>query len=392
MKIHEYQAKALMARCGIPVPRGVLCRSPGEVEAAAEQIMRESGLGSVVVKAQIHAGGRGKGGGVKVATGATQAGQIAARMLGQPLVTHQTGPDGQIVRLVYVEQALEIVRELYLAVVVDRDARRIAMMASTEGGMDIETVARQSPEKIHTVHVDPIIGLASFQIRRIASALGLDKDLGARLAPLARSLYDLLLQQDCSLCEINPLCVTAKREMVALDAKIGLDDNASFRHPDWDALRDRSEEDPVESEAKEAGLSYVSLDGEIGCLVNGAGLAMSTMDIVKSYGGRPANFLDVGGGATEQQVAKAFTIILRSPKVKGILVNIFGGIMKCDLIASGIVAATRQMGLGVPLVVRLEGTNVEQGRTLLAESGLRIQSASSMADAAQRIVAAVAGA
>src|SRR3954468_24029751 len=310
-------------------------------------------------------------------------------MLGKPLITHQTGPEGQIVRRLYIEQGLDIGRELYLALVLDRDARRVAVMASTEGGMDIEEVAHATPQKIHRVHVDPVVGLAPYQARRIGFALGLDKDQVAKFTRLMTSLYDLFVKEDCSLCEINPLVVTKQGEIVALDGKINFDDNADFRHKEWAELRDKDEEDPVELEAKEAGLSYVSLDGNIGCLVNGAGLAMATMDIIQTYGGSPANFLDVGGGATQEQVAKAFHMIMHSPKVKGIFVNIFGGIMKCDVIAAGVIAATKQMGLKVPLVVRLEGTNVDEGRKMLEQSGLAIQAASTMADGAKKIVAAI---
>jgi succinyl-CoA synthetase beta subunit len=393
MKIHEYQAKQLFSRYGVPVPKGYPALSAEEAQVAAKKLIDETKIPVVVVKAQIHAGGRGKGGGVKLAkNGPAEAGELADRMLGKPLVTHQTGPEGQIVRRLYIEQGLDIGRELYLAFVLDRDARRVALMASTEGGMDIEQVAHDTPEKIHTVHVDPVVGLAAYQARGVGFALGLDKDKVAKFVRMALSLYDLFVKEDCSLCEINPLVVTKQGDLVALDGKINFDDNADYRHREWSELRDRDEEDPVELEAKEAGLSYVSLDGNIGCLVNGAGLAMATMDIIQTYGGMPANFLDVGGGANQEQVTKAFGMIMRSPKVKGIFVNIFGGIMKCDIIAAGIIAATKQMGLTVPLVVRLEGTNVEAGRKLLADSGLAIQPASTMADGAQKIVAAIGAA
>jgi len=319
-------------------------------------------------------------------------------MLGMQLVTHQTGPEGQKVRRLYVEQGLDMVRELYLGAVVDRDRRRIAFMASTEGGVEIEKVAAETPDKILTVHVDPAVGLAAYQARKLAFGLGLlqhGKETVAKFVKLALSLYELFVKEDCSLLEINPLVVLKSGDVVALDAKINFDDNADFRHKPWDDLRDVDEEDPAELEAKRAGLNYVSLDGNVGCLVNGAGLAMATMDIIKHFGKQhgvaPANFLDVGGGATQEQVTKAFKMILRSPKVKAIFVNIFGGIMKCDVIASGVVAAAKELGLKVPLVVRLEGTNVELGRKILDESGLAIQSATDMADGAKKIVAAVGG-
>ena len=392
MKIHEYQAKQMFVRYGVPVPKGYPVRTPDEAEAAAKRLIDETKVPVVVVKAQIHAGGRGKGGGVKLAKkGPAEAKDLAAKMLGMALVTHQTGPEGQIVRRLYIEQGLDIERELYLALVLDRDARRVAVMASTEGGVDIEQVAHDSPEKIHRLHVDPVVGLAPYQARGIGFLLGLGKDQVGKLTKLLVGLYDLFVKEDCSLCEINPLIVTKQGDVVALDAKINLDDNADFRHREWAELRDRDEEDPVELEAKEAVLSYVSLDGDIGCLVNGAGLAMGTMDIIQAYGGSPANFLDVGGGANQEQVTKAFSMIMHSPKVKAIFVNIFGGIMKCDVIAAGIIAATKQMGLKVPLVVRLEGTNVQEGRRMLDQSGLAIQSATSMVDGAKRVVAAIAG-
>jgi succinyl-CoA synthetase beta subunit len=390
MKIHEYQAKQIFARYGVPVPKGYAVTTSAEAEVAAKKLIEETKIPVVVVKAQIHAGGRGKGGGVKVAkNGPAEARDYADKMLGRPLVTHQTGPEGQVVRRLYIEQGLDIGRELYFAFVIDRDARRVAVMASTEGGMDIEQVAHDTPEKIQRVHIDPVVGLAAYQARSIGFGLGLDKNQVAKFVALATNLYDLFIKEDCSLCEINPLIVTKQGDVVALDGKINFDDNADFRHREWGELRDRDEEDPVELEAKEAGLSYVSLDGDIGCLVNGAGLAMATMDIIQTYGGSPANFLDVGGGANQEQVAKAFGMIMKSPKVKGIFVNIFGGIMKCDVIASGVIAATKQLGLKVPLVVRLEGTNVAEGRKLLGESGLSIQAASTMADGAKKIVAAV---
>jgi succinyl-CoA synthetase beta subunit len=391
MKIHEYQAKQIFARYGVPIPKGEPALKVDEVGPIAERLCAETKSPVVVVKAQIHAGGRGKGGGVKVAKGgAAEARAIAEKMLGMQLVTNQTGPHGQKVRRLYVEQGLDIARELYLALLIDRDRRRVAVIASTEGGMDIEEVAHKTPEKILTVHVDPVLGLAAYQARQLAFALGLGekKQLGA-FVKLVSALYRCFLAEDCSLLEINPLVVTRGGDLVALDAKVTFDDSAEFRHPDWEALRDTDEEDPIELQAKRAGLSYVSLDGDIGCLVNGAGLAMATMDIIQQYGSQPANFLDVGGGASAEQVKTAFQIILRSEKVRGIFVNIFGGIMRCDVVAAGVVAATKELGLKVPLVVRLEGTNVEAGRKILDESGLTIQSASSMGDGAQKIVAAV---
>ncbi|MDI1446100.1 ADP-forming succinate--CoA ligase subunit beta [Polyangium sp. 6x1] len=391
MKIHEYQAKQIFARYGIPVPKGEPAFSVAEAEAAAQRLIEATGIPVVVVKAQIHAGGRGKGGGVKVAKGGVaDARALAEKILGMQLITVQTGPAGQKVRRLYIEQGLDIDREIYLALTLDRDRRRIAVMASREGGMDIEQVAHDTPEKIHTLHVDPVIGLAPYQARKLAFALGLGaKEQMRQFTKLLDGLYKCFLAEDCSLVEINPLVVTKKGDIVALDGKVTFDDNAEIRHPEWADLRDADEEDPVELEAKKVGISYVSLDGDIGCLVNGAGLAMGTMDIIQNYGGKPANFLDVGGGATQEQVKKAFQMILRSDKVKGIFVNIFGGIMRCDVVAAGIVAATKELGLSVPLVVRLEGTNVEAGRKILDESGLKIESASSMGDGAQKIVAAV---
>ena len=399
MKIHEYQGKQIFARYGVPIPKGYPAFSVDEAEAQAKKLVAETGSSVVVVKAQIHAGGRGKGGGVKVAKGgAAEARTLAEKILGMQLVTHQTGPGGQKVRRLYVEQGLDIARELYLGAVVDRDKRRIAFMASTEGGVEIEKVAAETPEKILTVHVDPVVGLSGYQARQLAFGLGLaqhGKDTIAKFVKLMGALYELFVKEDCSLCEINPLIVTKQGDVVALDAKLNLDDNAEFRHKEWAELEDKDEEDPVELEAKAAGLNYVSLDGNVGCLVNGAGLAMATMDIVKhvgeNHGVSPANFLDVGGGANQEQVTKAFKMILRSPKVKAIFVNIFGGIMKCDVIAAGVIAAAKEMSLTVPLVVRLEGTNVELGRKMLNESGLKIQAASTMADGAAKIVAAVSG-
>ena len=403
MKIHEYQAKEIFARYGVPIPRGILALTPDQAEDAATRLAQETGNPVVVIKAQIHAGGRGKGGGVKVIKmkkgpeGVAEVLETSTKMLGMQLTTHQTGPEGQKVRRLYVEQGLDIARELYLGAVIDRDRRRIALMASTEGGVEIEKVAAETPEKIVTVHVDPTVGFSPFEARQLAFALGLgDKATLPKFVKLLGALYEFFVREDCSLCEINPLVVTKTGDVVALDAKVNFDDNAEFRHPEWKDLEDKDEEDAVELEAKAVGLNYVSLDGNVGCLVNGAGLAMATMDIIKHFGNKsgvaPANFLDVGGGANQEQVTKAFKIILKSPKVKAIFVNIFGGIMRCDVIASGVVAAAKELGLRVPLVVRLEGTNVELGRKILAESGLAIQAASTMADGAEKVVAAVGGA
>jgi succinyl-CoA synthetase beta subunit len=390
MKIHEYQAKDILRRYGVPVPDGEPAFSLAEVGPIAERLL-EKHPGVVVVKAQIHAGGRGKAGGVKVVKGGPHEATAAAeKIFGHTLVTIQTGPEGQKVRRLFIEQGVDIARELYFAVLVDRERRRVAVMASTEGGMDIEKVAHETPEKILTLHVDPLVGLASYQARELAYSLGVDdKATQAQFVELAKNVYRAFVAEDASLVEVNPLVITKAGAVVALDAKMTFDDNAGFRHHEWGGLRDDDEEDATELEAKRAGLSYVSLDGSIGCLVNGAGLAMATMDIILAHGGSPANFLDVGGGASQEQVRQAFQMILQSPKVKGIFVNIFGGIMRCDTVASGIVAASRELGLSVPLVVRLEGTNVELGRKILDESGLRIQSASSMADGAAKIVAAV---
>jgi succinyl-CoA synthetase beta subunit len=399
MKIHEYQGKQIFAKYGVPIPKGYPAFTVDEAEAAAKRLATETGSPVVVVKAQIHAGGRGKGGGVKVAKGgAAEARQLAEKILGMQLVTHQTGPEGQKVRRLYIEQGLEMVTEMYLGMVVDRDARRIAFMASTEGGVEIEKVAEHTPEKILTVHVDPTVGLSSYQARELAFGLGLmkyGKETVAKFVRLMASMYEVFTKEDCSLLEVNPLAILKNGDVVALDAKVNFDDNASFRHKAWNELQDKDEEDPIELEAAAAGLNYVSLDGNVGCLVNGAGLAMATMDIIKhageKHGVAPANFLDVGGGATQEQVTKAFSMILKSPKVKGIFVNIFGGIMKCDVIANGVVAAAKELGLKVPLVVRLEGTNVELGRKILSESGLAIQAATTMADGAKKIVDAVSG-
>jgi succinyl-CoA synthetase beta subunit len=386
MNIHEYQAKELLGRFGVPVPRGRMASTAREAGAIA----RELG-GTCVVKAQIHAGGRGKAGGVKLAKSAEEAEKIAGDLLGKTLVTHQTGPEGREVRRLLVEEGLPIEREFYLGMVLDRAVSRVTVIASPEGGVEIEEVARRSPEKILKEVIDPAVGLLPFQCRRLAYSLGLrQSEVGsftALLQALARAFVDL----DCSLAEINPLARTKDGKLLALDAKINIDNNALFRRPEIEALRDLNEEDPKEYEASKLGLSYISLDGNIGCMVNGAGLAMATMDIIKLSGGEPANFLDVGGGATKDRVIEAFKIILSDRRVKGVLVNIFGGIMRCDVIAEGIVEAARSVQVSVPLVVRLQGTNVDQGRKILSESGLAITPAETMGEAAEKIVQAVGG-
>jgi succinyl-CoA synthetase beta subunit len=385
MKIHEYQAKEILRRFGVATPRGVACFTLDEALEAGRQL----GGPVWVVKAQIHAGGRGKGGGVKVARTPDELKQHAQAILGMRLVTHQTGPEGRIVRCLLIEEGADIRTELYIGMVVDRSSQRVVLMASSEGGMDIEEVAARTPEKIHKVFIDPMDGLTLDQATEVARKIGIPGPALPQAAGLLRGLYRAFDETDASLAEINPLIVTGKGEVLALDAKMNFDDNALFRHPEIVALRDLDEEDPAEIEASEFGLSYISLDGNIGCLVNGAGLAMATMDIIKLYGAEPANFLDVGGGATTEKVTEAFKLMLRNPKVQAILVNIFGGIMKCDVIAQGVVEAARQVKLSVPLVVRLEGTNVDLGKRILAESGLPIISAANMADAAQKVVAAV---
>ena len=385
MNIHEYQAKALLHAYGAPVAEGHVAETPQEAAAHARTLGGET----FVVKAQIHAGGRGKGGGIKLVKTLQELHAEADRMLGKPLITPQTGPKGRVVRRVYVVKDATIARELYLSLLVDRGSGRVAFVASTEGGVDIEAVAANTPEKIVTLTVDPASGISDFHGRVIASALKLEGPLAKQCAALVKSLYTLFVEKDASLIEINPLIVTKDGNLLCLDAKIGFDDNALFRHKDIASLRDIHEEDPAEVEAANLGLSYVKLDGSIGCLVNGAGLAMSTMDIIKLYGGEPANFLDVGGGASKERVAEAFKIILSDPHVKGVLVNIFGGIMRCDTIAEGIIAAAREMHISVPLVVRLEGTNVERGKALLRDSGLAIIPADDLDDAAKKAVAAV---
>ncbi len=387
MNIHEYQAKEILRGFGVAVPRG----KPAFTVEEALQAAQELGGPVWVVKAQIHAGGRGKGGGVKVVRSLDDVRKEAQRMLGMTLVTHQTGPAGRQVRRLYIEDGSAIERELYLSALVDRGTSRVAFIASTEGGMDIEEVARHSPEKILTFQIEPAAGYQPYVGRNIAAALKLSGEQARQCGRLVEGLYGAFIAKDMGLLEINPLVVTKSGDVVCLDAKINFDDNALFRHKDVAGLRDPDEEDPAEREAAKYDLSYVKLDGSIGCMVNGAGLAMATMDIIKLYGEEPANFLDVGGGASREKVTAAFKIIVSDPHVKGILVNIFGGIMKCDIIAEGIVAAAREISLSVPLVVRLEGTNVELGKEILAKSGLPIVSGSDLADAAQKIVKAVKG-
>ncbi len=388
MNIHEYQAKDLLEAYGAPVGKGIVATSADEAVERAKALNGDV----LVVKAQIHAGGRGKGGGVKLVKTIQEMHAEADRMLGKPLVTPQTGPQGRIVRSVYVAEGTDINRELYLSLLVDRSTGRIAFVASTEGGVNIEEVAAETPEKITTIDVDPASGLSGFHGRVIADALELKGDLAKQCGKLVKTLYTLFTEKDASLIEINPLVVTTDGQLQCLDAKMAFEDNALFRHPDIEALRDLHEEDPAEVEASKYDLSYVKLDGNIGCMVNGAGLAMATMDIIKYYGAEPANFLDVGGGATTEKVTAAFKLILSDPSVKGVLVNIFGGIMRCDTIAEGIIAAARETNIGVPLIVRLEGTNVEQGKKLLAESGLDIIPADDLDDAAKKAVAAIGAA
>ncbi|MBA2661137.1 MAG: ADP-forming succinate--CoA ligase subunit beta [Bradymonadaceae bacterium] len=383
MNIHEYQAKQILRDYGVTVPTGTPAFTVDEAVEAA----RALGGDLWVVKAQIHAGGRGKAGGVKLARSLDEVRTHAEAILGMTLITPQTGVEGQLVRRLYIESGADIARELYLGIVVDRGSDAVVFMASTEGGMDIEEVAEHSPEKILHVAVDPLVGLTDFQGRDIAFALGLEGRTVFQAVKLLKALYQAFVEKDCSIAEINPLIVTKSGDLVALDAKINFDDNALFRHPDIEQLRDEAEEDAAELLAKKFGLSYVSLNGNIGCMVNGAGLAMATMDIIGHYGSEPANFLDVGGGADRQTVTEAFKIITADPKVKAIFINIFGGIMKCDVIAEGVVAAVQEVGLSVPLVVRLEGTNVQQGKDILANSPFDIVAADTMADGAQKVIA-----
>lgn len=386
MNVHEFQGKEILKQYGVPVPAGRVALSPDEAEAVAKEL----GGGPVVVKAQIHAGGRGKGGGVKVAKNPAEAKEAARKILGMTLVTHQTGPQGRIVNRVLVEQGCDIARELYLGVAIDRGTEKIVVMACAEGGVEIEEIAARTPEKILKAYVDPLLGMQAFQARELAFGLGLPKEQVGKAVKFILALTRAFTEKDASIAEINPLVVTKQGDLLALDAKMNFDANALFRHPDIEALRDTTEEDPRELEASKFDLSYVSLDGNIGCMVNGAGLAMATMDGIKLAGGNPANFLDVGGGATQEKVAAAFKLILADPNVKAILVNIFGGIMRCDVIANGIVAAAREVNLKVPLVVRLEGTNAAEGKQILAESGLRITPATGMKEAARKAVEAAA--
>jgi len=384
MKIHEYQGKEIFRKYGVPTPRGYPAFGVEEALEAAKKLG-----GSVwVVKAQIHAGGRGKGGGVKVAKSLEQVKDFSSKILGMQLRTHQTGPEGQKVRRLLIEEGADIKKELYVGMVVDRGTQRVVLMASSEGGMDIEEVAAGTPEKIHKVAIDPVQGLSDADADEIAISIGMAGEAVPQGRALFRALYKCFVETDASLAEINPLIVTGRNEVIALDAKLNFDDNALFRHPEIVEMRDLDEENPAEVEASKHDLNYIQLDGDIGCLVNGAGLAMATMDIIKVYGGNPANFLDVGGGATTEKVTEAFKIMLRTPGLKAILVNIFGGIMRCDVIAEALVAASKAVSLKVPLVVRLEGTNVEQGKKILADSKLPIISAVNMADAAQKVVEA----
>ncbi len=387
MKIHEYQAKELLRGYAVTTPRGIACFSVEDASRAAEQL----GGPVWVVKAQIHAGGRGKSGGVKLAKSIDEVRDWSSKILGMQLKTHQTGPDGQKVRRLLIEEGADIRQELYVGIVVDRATQRVTVMASSEGGMDIEEVAAKTPERIHKVSVDPVTGLTEAEATELASKIGIPEASLSQGTAILQALYRAYVESDASLAEINPLIVTAGGDVVALDAKMNFDENALFRHPEIVEMRDLDEEDPLEIEASEHDLSYISLDGNIGCLVNGAGLAMATMDTIKLFGGEPANFLDVGGGATKEKVTEAFKLMLRNPNLKAILVNIFGGIMRCDIIAAGVVEAAKQVQLGVPLVVRMKGTNEDVGRQILADSGLPIISADNMADAAQRVVAATKG-
>ena len=387
MNIHEYQGKEILRKYGVTTPRGIPCFSVDEAVEAAKKL----GGNVWVVKAQIHAGGRGKGGGVKVAKSLEEVRELASQILGMTLVTHQTGPEGKLVQRLLIEEGADIQKEYYVGMVVDRGTQRVALMASSEGGMNIEDVAAKTPELIHKVFIDPATGLTDVEGEDIARKIGMPEAAVKETCKFMQGLYNAFVETDASLAEINPLIRTGDNKVIALDAKFNFDSNALYRHPEIMEMRDLSEEDPDEIKASEFGLTYISLDGDIACLVNGAGLAMATMDIIKLYGGSPANFLDVGGGATEERVTEAFKIMLANPKVKAILVNIFGGIMRCDVIANGVVAAAKQVQLKVPLIVRLEGTNVDLGKKILAESGLPIISATGMADAAEKVVNAAKG-
>ena len=386
MKIHEYQGKALLKEYGVPVPRGIVVRTAEEAEAAA----RELGSDVVVVKAQIHAGGRGKGGGVKLAKSPEEAKQIASEMIGMQLVTHQTGPEGREVKTLLIEEGLPIDKEFYLGITLDRVTGRNTFMASSAGGMDIEKVAEETPELILKETIDPSVGMRPFQARKLAFGLGIPGDLVGQAAKFMLSLYEAYEKMDASIVEINPFLLTKDNRLIALDAKVNFDDNAMFRHKDYAELRDLNEEEPLEIEASKYDLNYIKLDGNIGCMVNGAGLAMATMDIIKLAGGEPANFLDVGGGASQERVEQAFKILLADENVKAVLINIFGGIVRCDMVAAGVVAAAKNLGVSIPIVARLEGTNVEAGREILANSGIGIIPATGMNDAAEKVVAAAA--
>jgi succinyl-CoA synthetase beta subunit len=382
MKIHEYQGKELLAKYGVPVPRGIVARSPEEAFEAAKEL----GTEVVVVKAQIHAGGRGKGGGVKLAKSPEEARELAKQILGMNLVTHQTGPEGRTVRVLLVEEGLPIDKEFYLGIVLDRTTGRPVFMASAAGGMDIEEVAANTPEQIFKETIDPAVGFRSFQARKLAFALGLSADLVNQAAKFMQSLYTAYEEMDASLMEINPFLLTKDKRLIALDAKVSFDDNALYRHKDFLALRDLNEEEPLEIEASKFDLNYIKLDGNIACMVNGAGLAMATMDIIKLAGGEPANFLDVGGGASQERVEAAFKILLADEHVRAVLINIFGGIVRCDMVARGVVGAAQNLGINVPVVVRLEGTNVEEGQRVIRDSGLNFTVANGMKDAAEKVV------
>ena len=387
MKIHEYQAKQILAKYGVPVPAGEAVMNPAEVKAVAERL----GGGTVVVKAQIHAGGRGKGGGVKLAQNPADADKLAHQIHGMTLVTPQTGPDGRKVSRLLIEQGLPIARELYLGIVVDRAAGRPVIMASQDGGMEIEAVAEKTPERIHKEYVNPATGLIPFQARKLAFALALEGDQIGKFAKMLTSLYNAFVGTDASLLEINPLIVTKTGDLLALDAKMNFDDSGLGRHPELKDLRDLEEEDPLEIEASRFSLNYIRLDGTIGCMVNGAGLAMATMDIIKLAGGEPANFLDVGGGANKEQIRNAFKILMADKNVRAVLINIFGGILRCDVLAAGVIAAVQELGVPVPIVIRMEGTNVEEGKKMLKESGLNFTTANSMGEAAERVVVLARG-
>jgi succinyl-CoA synthetase beta subunit len=384
MKIHEYQAKELLKKFNVPVPRGIVAHSPEEAFQAAKELAVEP----VIVKAQIHAGGRGKGGGVKLARTAEEARDLARKILGMKLVTHQTGPEGREVRVLLIEEGLPIDKEFYLGIVLDRASGRPVFMASAAGGMDIEQVAAKTPEQIFKETIDPAVGFRSFQARKLAFALGLPNELISQAVKFMQALYSAYESMDASLVEINPFLLTKDNRLIALDAKINFDDNAMFRHPDFKDLRDLNEEEPLEIEASKFDLNYIKLDGNIACMVNGAGLAMATMDIIKLAGGEPANFLDVGGGASQERVEAAFRILLADQNVRAVLINIFGGIVRCDMVARGVVGAANNLGINVPVVVRLEGTNVEEGQRVIRESGLNFTVANGMKDAAEQVVAA----